>query len=94
MDLNNNKFAKKLMKRIQLLDCPVDTMSMKATVLSIDNAIKNNTQIHHVVVNAAKLVNMRKDEQLHKSVINCDIINADGQSLVWASQFLGTPLAE
>lgn len=85
---------KKTMKRIQLLDCPVDAMDMNRTLLSIFDAIKNNTQIHHVVVNAAKLVNMRKDERLRESVVNCDIINADGQSLVWASKFLGTPLTE
>jgi N-acetylglucosaminyldiphosphoundecaprenol N-acetyl-beta-D-mannosaminyltransferase len=82
------------MKRIQLLNCPVDAMDMNTTLLSIFNAIKTNTQIHHVVVNAAKLVHMRKDEKLRESVVNCDIINADGQSVVWASKFLGTPLAE
>ncbi len=82
------------MKRIQLLNCPVDVMDMNTTLLKIFDSIKTKTQIHHVVVNAAKLVNMRKDKQLRESVINCDIINADGQSLVWASRFLGTPLSE
>lgn len=82
------------MKRIQLLNCPVDAMSMNLTIASIFNAIKTDTQIHHVVVNAAKLVNMQKDEQLRESVVNCDIINADGQSVVWASKFLGNPLTE
>jgi N-acetylglucosaminyldiphosphoundecaprenol N-acetyl-beta-D-mannosaminyltransferase len=82
------------MKRIQLLDCPVDAMDRNATILLIENAIETGTQIHHVVVNAAKLVNMRTDKQLRESVINCDIINADGQSLVWAAKFLGTPLPE
>lgn len=82
------------MKRIQLLNCPVDVMDMNRTLLKIFDSIKTNIQIHHVVVNAAKLVNMRKDTQLRESVINCDIINADGQSLVWASRFLGTPLSE
>ncbi len=82
------------MKRIQLLNCPVDVMDMNNTLLKIFDSIRTNTQIHHVVVNAAKLINMRKDKQLRESVINCDIINADGQSLVWASKFLGTPLTE
>ncbi len=82
------------MKRIQLLNCPVDVLDMNTTLLKIFDSIKTNMQIHHVVVNAAKLVSMRKDKQLRESVINCDIINADGQSLVWASRFLGTPLSE
>lgn len=82
------------MKRIQILNCPVDVIDRKATISAIENAIESNTQIHHVVVNAAKLVNMLKDKQLRESVVNCDIINADGQSLVWASKFMGTPLPE
>jgi len=80
--------------RVEILNCPIDTMDMNATVSSIDDAIQKNRRVHHVVVNAAKLVNMRRDERLRDSVINCDIINADGQSVVWAAKFLGKPLKE
>lgn len=80
--------------RVEILNCPIDAMDMNATVSSIDNHIRKNERVHHVVVNAAKLVNMRRDEQLRESVINCDIINADGQSVVWAAKFLGKPLKE
>jgi N-acetylglucosaminyldiphosphoundecaprenol N-acetyl-beta-D-mannosaminyltransferase len=37
---------------------------------------------------------MKKDKDLHDSVVNCDIINADGQAVIWAAQLLGTPLPE
>ena len=37
---------------------------------------------------------MLKDPQLRESVINADIINADGQGVVWASKLLGKPLKE
>ena len=37
---------------------------------------------------------MEKDEELHKSVIEADIINADGQAVVWVSRLLRTPLPE
>jgi N-acetylglucosaminyldiphosphoundecaprenol N-acetyl-beta-D-mannosaminyltransferase len=50
--------------------------------------------IHHVVINAAKVVNAQKDEALRESIVSCDIINADGQAIVWASRFLGKPLPE
>ena len=46
------------------------------------------------MVNAGKLVNMQIDYDLYESVIQSDIINADGQSIVWASKFLDTPLPE
>jgi len=33
-----------------------------------------------------------KDKELFESVLACDIINADGQSIVWAARFLGKKL--
>ncbi len=33
-------------------------------------------------------------EKLRESVNNSDLINADGQAVVWASRFLGKPLKE
>jgi len=80
--------------RVEILNCPIDTMDMNATVALIDASIEKNARVHHVVVNAAKLVNMRRDQPLRDSVINCDIISPDGQSVVWAARFLGKPLKE
>ena len=80
--------------RVEILNCPIDTMDMNATVAFIDASIEKNARVHHVVVNAAKLVNMRRDQPLRDSVINCDIISPDGQSVVWAARFLGKPLKE
>lgn len=80
--------------RISFLDIPIDALTMQETLNIIDAAIANRKPIHHVVVNAAKIVNAQKDEQLKASIVNCDIINADGQPIVWASKFLNTPLPE
>jgi N-acetylglucosaminyldiphosphoundecaprenol N-acetyl-beta-D-mannosaminyltransferase len=65
---------------------------MQETLRTIDKTIANNKQIHHVVVNAGKIVAMQKDLQLRQSVNESDLINADGQAVVWASKFLGKPL--
>lgn len=81
-------------KRINLLNLPVDSLTMEETISLIDKSIINNTPLHHVVVNAAKIVNAQKDLALKESIENCDIINADGQAVVWASQFLNKPLPE
>jgi len=67
---------------------------MRETLSFIDEAIDKSKSLQHVVVNAAKLVNMQKDKQLYESVVSNDIINADGQAVVWASRFLGQPLPE
>jgi len=46
------------------------------------------------VVNAAKVVNLRHDALLRESLLECDIIVADGQSVVWASRLVQQPLPE
>lgn len=46
------------------------------------------------VVNAAKIVKLRKDALLRESLLVPDVVLADGQSVVWASRLLGHPLPE
>jgi N-acetylglucosaminyldiphosphoundecaprenol N-acetyl-beta-D-mannosaminyltransferase len=45
-------------------------------------------------VNAGKIIQIKGDDTLKKSVEISDLINADGQSLIWASRLLGKPLKE
>lgn len=82
------------MDRIQFLGIPIDNLTMSETLTEISAAIDEGRQLHHVVVNAGKVVAMQNDEQLKESVVNSNLINADGQAVVWASRFLGTPLKE
>ena len=81
-------------KRINILNTKTDNYSMSESVKLIDSTIHNNSQINHVVVNAGKIVDLQSDLQLRKSVNDCDLINADGQAVVWASKVLGKPLKE
>lgn len=67
---------------------------MAETIAKVSESIENHKQIHHVVVNAGKIVSMQKDADLRKSVNESDVINADGQAVVWASRFIGKPLKE
>ncbi len=46
------------------------------------------------VLNAAKVVNLQRDEVLRNSLLECDLLLADGQSVVWASRLLRHPLPE
>jgi N-acetylglucosaminyldiphosphoundecaprenol N-acetyl-beta-D-mannosaminyltransferase len=46
------------------------------------------------VVNAAKLVNSRKDSQLADSLAEADIVVADGLPVVWLGRMTGRPLPE
>jgi N-acetylglucosaminyldiphosphoundecaprenol N-acetyl-beta-D-mannosaminyltransferase len=67
---------------------------MEETLTIIDRTIKEQKQLHHTVVNAGKIVALQKDLELRKSVNEANIINADGQAVVWASRFLKKPLKE
>lgn len=80
--------------KIDFLGIPVDGITMEETVAIIDNAIRTEQHINHVVINAGKVVLMQKDFELARSVVSCDIINADGQSIVWAARFLGKKIPE
>lgn len=81
-------------KRINILNCPIDKLTMEETISKINQSIENQSTLHHVVVNAAKLVYMQKDTELYDSIVNSDIINPDGQAVVWASKILNKPLPE
>src|SRR5690606_40174683 len=82
------------MQRIEVLGCPMDVATMGETVDWIYQRISANQFTQHVVVNVAKLVNMRKDPELDASVRECDIINIDGQGVVLGARLLGHEVPE
>ncbi len=84
----------KTVSRISICNIPVDSLTMEETLYLIEKSIIEKKPIHHVVINAAKVVNAQKDEGLKESIVSCDIINADGQAIVWAARLFNTPLPE
>ena len=79
---------------IDILGVPVDRIDMAETLARIKDFIASGRPHRHVVVNASKFVMMRQDNRLARAIRSCDLVNADGQSVVWASRFTGTPLPE
>jgi N-acetylglucosaminyldiphosphoundecaprenol N-acetyl-beta-D-mannosaminyltransferase len=80
--------------KVNFLNIPVDAITMTDTIQAVETAIVQNKRINHVVINAGKVVAMQTDKQLYESVASCDLINADGQSVVWAANFLGLKIPE
>ena len=80
--------------RVDFIGIPLDNISMSETLYKIDQAIISKKQIHHCVINAGKVVKMQSDKFLVESIVNSDIINADGMSVVWAARFLGYKIKE
>jgi N-acetylglucosaminyldiphosphoundecaprenol N-acetyl-beta-D-mannosaminyltransferase len=83
------------MSRTQLHNCPVDSFSLDETVDQVLSRLRvETTPMQHCVVNTYKFLLMERDPFLQSIVRNCNIINADGQSVVWALKLLGRPIKE
>lgn len=81
-------------KRVRLLGSFLDCLTMEETINRAVEAIKEKKCIQHVVINASKINLMQQDSELKEIVNSCPIINADGQSIVWAGRFLGYHVPE
>lgn len=82
------------MKRIEILNCPMDVATMNETVDYIATNIRERTFTQHVVVNVAKIVNLQNDVVLAESIKNCNIVNIDGMGVVFAARLLGYDIPE
>lgn len=72
----------------------IDALTLEQAVALAEVALVTRTRLLVGVVNAAKIVKLRADAFLRTSLLECDVLLADGQSVVWASRLLGRPLPE
>lgn len=81
-------------RRVEVLGCHIDALTMGQTLARCEELIADGAFAQHVSMNAAKLIAMRDDPELSEIVARCELVSADGQSVVWASRILGQPLPE
>lgn len=77
-----------------LFGVPVAAATTAQVVERCHRAVVARERMAIGVVNAAKLVKMQSDPDLRAAVLGCNLILADGMSVVWASRVLGAPLPE
>lgn len=82
------------MSRARLLGLPLDLLTMDETLDAIEQMIGDRRSHQHVVLNAAKVVEAQRSESLRGAIEGCDLVNADGMSVVWAGRLLGVPVPE
>src|SRR2546426_5942248 len=80
--------------KLELFGLRVDNLTMEETLACIDDFIASRKVHHHVVINVDKIVKAHRDPQLRDIINACDLVNVDGQPVVWAAKFLGKPLKE
>ena len=73
---------------------PLDPLTMDETVQRCRELIGESRPVQHVVLNAGKCVLMRDEPDVRDIVARCEVVNADGQSVVWAARFLGLGVPE
>lgn len=81
-------------EKIPLLNTYYHNLSMSETLAIIKEAIDSKNQIHHSDINATKIAALQKDLELRESVNSSDLINIDGQAVLWAAKFLNKPTKE
>lgn len=81
-------------RRVALFGVDIDPLTFGQTLDRAFELADTPGASQHVVLNASKVVQMSKDDELRKIISGCALVNADGQSVVWASRFLGRPLPE
>jgi N-acetylglucosaminyldiphosphoundecaprenol N-acetyl-beta-D-mannosaminyltransferase len=80
--------------RATLLGLPICLLDTKDTLATIERLIDEGGVHQHVVLNAAKVVQAQDDDELRAAIEGCELINADGMSVVWAGRLLGVSVPE
>lgn len=67
---------------------------MDETVARCRDLVLSGRPTQHVVLNAGKCVLMADEPDIREIVNGCDLVNADGQGVVWAARFLDVRVPE
>lgn len=80
--------------RVQFLGCPLDPIDMGEAVERCLALIEKPGTAMQVSINAAKLVACDRDPGLASFIAEADLVNADGQAVVWGARLLGHAVPE
>ncbi|MDO8847171.1 MAG: WecB/TagA/CpsF family glycosyltransferase [Coriobacteriia bacterium] len=80
--------------RAELFGVPLDLLTMDESVARCAELVESGRAAQHVVINAGKVVMMQDVPGLREAIASCEIVNADGQSVVWAGRMLGLDVPE
>lgn len=81
--------------RISLLGFPIDSLSRRDALARIDGWIRSGDGFRHLVTaDSLAIDRARHDESFAGIMRQASLVMPDGAGLLWASDFLGTPLVE
>ena len=77
-----------------LAGLPIDAISMEAALTVLECAADNKLRCFLSTPNLNFLIASQHDPQFRNSVIQSDLVVADGMPLVWMAKLLGVPIRE
>jgi N-acetylglucosaminyldiphosphoundecaprenol N-acetyl-beta-D-mannosaminyltransferase len=80
--------------RKEFLGVPIDLLTLEQTAVRAVDAMLLRKPTHHVALNVAKLVNMRRNDELRRDVNESHIVGIDGMGIVWGARALGIDVPE
>lgn len=80
--------------RIRIMGTYIDPLSLQQTVDLVEKYIIEKKPLHLMGVNSDKIIEMHKNNSFARIVNNCELINADGISIVLAGRILGERIPE
>ena len=81
-------------KSVRLFGIKVHALTESEALDNVESAINNRESLHIGMLNAAKVVNMKRNPALGEDVRSSNMILADGSSVFMASRMLRNPLPE
>lgn len=82
------------MARIRFMNTEIDNLTMKETLIAIDELIKQNKNAYVVTPNVDHIIQLERGGELVEVYKNADLILTDGKPLIWISKWYGTPIKE
>lgn len=82
--------------RVQFMGCAIDSFTREETLKkTLEWCHQPDAKPHTLItLNAALLMMMKTNQELHQACNAGDIIVADGMPIVWSTRLLGTPLVD
>lgn len=80
------------MSRIRLLGVDIDSVTMADTLTHMEERIRERKPSYIVTPNVDVLMHLQRDADFRRIYKGASMVIADGVPLLWAANFLGTPL--
>lgn len=93
--MKQQKNAEKKIKRIRVLERPIDALTQEEALEIIRRNWKNRDRVMHIITaNPETIYCCGRDKTLEQCMEEADMVTADGTGVVLASRLMGSPLPQ